>query len=140
MAAVSGNGGVLQVTDTGTTAYTAIASLQSWSLERSSEAIETSAMGTSTAKTFVPGQTSFSGSAEALWNDDQTDGQEAIEEALKNGDSNFKIKLYPIGTSSGDFWSGDVIVTGVSFSSSLNSPVGFSFTFQGTGVLVHNDA
>jgi predicted secreted protein len=140
MAAASGNGGVLQVSATGTTAFTAIASLQSWSLERSAEAIETSEMGTSTAKTFISGQTSFSGSAEAFWNDDQVAGQEAIETALTGNDNTFQIKLYPVGTSSGDYWSGGIIITGVSFSASLNSPVGFSFTFQGTGDLTHNDA
>ncbi len=139
MAASSGNGGVLQTSATGTTAYTAIASLQSWSLERSAEAIETSEMGTSTAKTFISGQHSFSGSAEAFWNDDDV-SQEAIETALTGNDNGFLIKLYPIGTSSGDFWSGGIIITGVSFSASLNSPVGFSFTFQGTGTLTHNNA
>ena len=139
MAAASGNGGVLQTSATGTTAYTAIASLQSWSLERSAEAIETSEMGTSTAKTFISGQHSFSGSAEAFWNDDDV-SQEAIETALTGNDNGFQIKLYPIGTSSGDFWSGGIIITGVSFTASLNSPVGFSFTFQGTGTLTHNNA
>ena len=56
MAAASGNGGVLQTSPDDST-YSAIASLQSWTLEQAADAIETSAMGTSLAKSFIPGQT-----------------------------------------------------------------------------------
>jgi predicted secreted protein len=138
MAASSGNGGVLQTSPDDST-YSAIASLQSWTLEQAADTIETSAMGTSLTKTFIPGQTSFSGSADALWNDDDT-SQESIQTALTGGDSTFYIKLYPVGTSSGDYYSGQVVITGFSITSSLNSPIGFSFTFQGTGTLILNNA
>jgi len=138
MAASSGNGGVLQTSPDDST-YSAIASLQSWTLEQAADTIETSAMGTSLTKTFIPGQTSFSGSADALWNDDDT-SQESIQTALSGGDSTFYIKLYPVGTSSGDYYSGQVVITGFSITSSLNSPIGFSFTFQGTGTLTLNNA
>ena len=138
MAASSGNGGVLQTSPDDST-YSAIASLQSWTLEQSADTIETSEMGTSLTKTFIPGQTSFSGSADALWNDDDT-SQESIQTALTGGDSTFYVKLYPIGTSSGDYYSGQILITGFSITSSLNSPIGFSFTFQGTGTLTLNNA
>lgn len=138
MAASSGNGGVLQTSPDDST-YSAIASLQSWTLEQAADTIETSSMGTSLTKTFIPGQTSFSGSADALWNDDDT-SQESIQTALTGGDSTFYIKLYPVGTSSGDYYSGQVVITGFSITSSLNSPIGFSFTFQGTGTLTLNNA
>ena len=138
MAASSGNGGVLQTSPDDST-YSAIASLQSWTLEQAADTIETSSMGTSLTKTFIPGQTSFSGSADALWNDDDT-SQESIQTALSGGDSTFYIKLYPVGTSSGDYYSGQVVITGFSITSSLNSPIGFSFTFQGTGTLTLNNA
>ena len=136
MAASSGNGGVLQTSPDNST-YSAIASLQSWTLEQAADTIETSAMGTSLTKTFIPGQTSFSGSADALWNDDDT-SQESIQTALAAGDTSFYVKLYPIGTSSGDYYSGNIVITGFSITSSLNSPIGFSFTFQGTGTLTLN--
>jgi predicted secreted protein len=138
MAASSGNGGVLQTSPDDST-YSAIASLQSWTLEQAADAIETSEMGTSLTKSFIPGQTSFSGSAEALWNDDDT-SQESIQTALTGGDSTFYVKLYPIGTSAGDYYSGQIIITGVSITASLNSPIGFSFSFQGTGTLTLNNA
>jgi len=138
MAASSGNGGVLQTSPDDST-YSAIASLQSWTLEQAADTIETSSMGTSLTKTFIPGQTSFSGSADALWNDDDT-SQESIQTALTGGDSTFFLKLYPIGSSAGDFYSGSIVITGFSVTSSLNSPIGFSFTFQGTGTLTLNNA
>jgi len=138
MAASSGNGGVLQTSPDDST-YSAIASLQSWTLEQAADAIETSSMGTSLTKSFLPGQTSFSGSAEALWNDDDT-SQESIQTALSSGDSTFFIKLYPTGVSAGDFYSGSIVITGVSITASLNSPIGFSFSFQGTGTLTLNNA
>ena len=96
-------------------------------------------MGTSLAKTFIPGQTSFSGSAEALWNDDDT-SQESIQTALTGGDSTFYVKLYPVGTSAGDYYSGQILITNFSISASLNAPIGFSFSFQGTGTLTLNNA
>ena len=138
MAASSGNGGVLQTSPDDST-YSAIASLQSWTLEHAADTIETSAMGTSLAKSFIPVQTSWSGSAEALWNDDDT-SMESIQTALAAGDTTFYVKLYPVGTSSGDYYSGSIVLTGLSINASLNSPIGFSFTFQRTGTLTLNNA
>ena len=138
MAASSGNGGVLQTSPDDST-YSAIASLQSWTLEQAADAIETSEMGTSLTKSFIPGQTSFSGSAEALWNDDDT-SMESIQTALSSGDTTFYVKLYPVGTSAGDYYSGQILITNFSISASLNAPIGFSFSFQGTGTLTLNNA
>ena len=138
MAASSGNGGVLQTSPDDST-YSAIASLQSWTLEQSADTIETTGMGTSLAKTFIPGQTSFSGSADALWNDDDT-SMESIQTALTGGDTTFYVKLYPVGTSAGDYYSGAILITNFSISASLNAPIGFSFSFQGTGTLTLNNA
>ena len=136
--AVSGNGGVLQISPDDST-YSAVANLTDWSLETSADTLETTAMGANNHKTFIPGQFSWSGSASAHWTDDDT-AQEAIETALTGADSSFHLKLYPVGSSSGDWWSGQIVVSSVSFSGALNSPVGFSFSFQGTGALTRNNA
>ena len=138
MAAVTGNGGVLQVSADDST-YSAVASLTNWSLEISADTMEVTGMSTNNYKEFLPGQYSWSGSASAHWNDDDT-GQEAVETALTGADSTFYVKLYPVGTSSGDYWSGTVLLSGVSHSGALNSPISFSFSFQGTGVLTRNNA
>ena len=135
--AVSGNGGVLQISPDDST-YSAVASLTDWSLETSADTLETTAMGANNHKTFIPGQFSWSGSASAHWTDDDV-AQEAIETALKQADSTFYIKLYPINATAGDWWSGQIVISSVSFSGALNSPIGFSFSFQGTGALTRND-
>lgn len=134
----AGNGGVLQISPDNST-FTAVAELTTWSIEESGEAIETTSMSTNKFKTFIPGNFGWSGSAEANWADDDT-AQEAIETALFGGDATFYGKFYPIGTSSGDFWSGLIIVTGVSFNGAIDSPISFSFSFQGSGALTHNNA
>lgn len=138
MAVSSGNGGVLQISPDNST-YSAVASLTDWSLETSAETLDVTAMGANNYKEFLPGQFSWSGSASAHWNDDDT-AQEAIETGLTGADSTFYVKLYPVGTSAGDYWSGSIVVTSVSHTGALNSPVGFSFSFQGTGALTRNNA
>ena len=138
MAAVTGNAGVLQVSPDDST-YSAVASLTSWSLEEAADAVETTAMGANNYKTFTPGQYSWTGSAEAFWNDDDT-AQEAVETALTGADTTFYVKLYPVGTSAGDYYTGQIVLTGVSLSGSLNTPIGFSFSFQGAGALTHTNA
>ena len=138
MAAVTGNAGVLQVSPDDST-YSAVASLTSWSLEESADAVETTAMGTNNYKTFIPGQYSWTGSGEAHWSDDDT-AQEGVETALIGADTTFYVKLYPVGTSAGDYYSGKIVVTGLSLSGSLNTPIGFSFSFQGAGPLTHTNA
>jgi len=138
MAVASGNGGVLQISPDDST-YSAVASITDWSLEISADTIESTGMGATNHKTFLPGQYTWSGSSSAHWNDDDT-AQEALETGLIGADSTFYVKLYPVGTSSGDYWTGQIVVTSVSHSGALNSPIGFSFSFQGTGALTRNNA
>jgi predicted secreted protein len=134
----AGNGGVLEISADNVT-YSEVAELTSWSIEESGEAIETTSMGSDRFKTFIQGNYGWSGSGEANWSDDDT-AQEAIETALISGDSTFYGKFFPIGTSAGDYWSGLIVVTGVSFSGSVDAPISFSFSFQGTGALTHTNA
>ena len=134
----AGNGGVLEISADNIT-YSEVAELTSWSIEESGEAIETTTMSTNIYKTFIPGNYGWSGSGEANWVDDDT-AQEAIETALTGGDSTFYGKFYGLGTSSGDYWSGKIVVTGVSFSGSIDAPISFSFSFQGSGPITHNNA
>ena len=103
--------------------------LKSFSFNETSGTIETSNLS-STAKTFAVGQTAFSGSAEAFWDND-----DAAQNALANG-SIVTLHLYPEGATSGDkFRSGTVQVTDVSTSLSTEGMVEASFSFTGSGVL-----
>lgn len=134
MAAISGDSGVIQLSPDDST-YSAVATLSGWSLEMTADTIEVSSMGTNNFKDFIAARYSWSGSCEAHFNDDDT-AQEAAETALTGGDTFFYGKFYPGGTSGVDYWSGQMICTGISHSGALGDTVKISLTFQGTGALV----
>jgi len=103
--------------------------LKSFSFSESSSTIETSNLS-STAQTFAVGKTSFSGSAEAFWDND-----DAAQTALSNG-AIVTLHFYPEGLASTDkYRSGTCIVSEVSTSLSTEGMVEASFSFTGSGVL-----
>lgn len=103
--------------------------LKSFSFSETAGTIETSNL-TSTAKTFAVGQTSFSGSAEAYWDND-----DAAQTALSNG-AIVTLHFYPEGATTGDkFRTGTCIISEVSTSLSTEGMVEASFSFTGSGVL-----
>ena len=103
--------------------------LKSFSFSETTGTRETSNLS-STAKTFAVGQTSFAGSAEAFWDND-----DAAQTALSNG-AIVTMHFYPEGATSGDkFRSGTCIVSEVSTSLSTEGTVEASFSFTGSGVL-----
>jgi hypothetical protein len=106
--------------------------LKSFSFSETAGTIETSSL-TSTAKTFAVGQTSFSGSAEAYW-----DNGDTSQNALSNG-AVVELHFYPQGATSGDkFRTGTCIVSEVSTSLSTEGMVEASFSFTGSGVLAES--
>lgn len=125
MATYLGNDGTVIVGSTG-----AIANVRSWSLEETAATAETTAMG-STLATHVSTITSWTGSCEAFWDKDDTDGQTAASVG-----SSITIKFQPEGNTSGDtIWQGTALVTGHSKTASHDGIVEASISFQGTGAL-----
>jgi hypothetical protein len=123
MASHKGSEGVVKV------GSNAIGELRSWNLEHSSSTIETTSMGDD-AITRVAGLKSWSGSADALW--DETD---AGQTALTAG-SSVSMTFAGEGTTTGDtIYTGSAIVTGISRSASYDGLVEVSFTFEGDGDL-----
>tara|TARA_B110000902_G_scaffold169395_1_gene192991 strand:- start:65 stop:451 length:387 start_codon:yes stop_codon:yes gene_type:complete len=103
--------------------------LKSFSFSETAGTIETSNLS-STAKTFAVGQTSFSGSAEAFW-----DNADNAQNALSNG-AIVTIHFYPQGEATSDkYRSGTVIVSEISTSLSVEGMVEASFSFTGSGAL-----
>ncbi len=108
----------------------AIAELRSWSLEESMDPIEDTIMG-ETAKTFQSGQTEWSGSAEAFWDETDTTGQGALTIG-----ASVTLNMHPEGDTSGDtFFTGTALVTGITRQAAHDGMVETSFTFRGTGAL-----
>ena len=100
-----------------------------FTIETTGDVVEDTSLSDS-AKTFVAGRTSFSGSVEAHF--DETD---TSQEAMVVGTS-LAFTLLPEGNTSGDAsYTGSGIITGMSISNTLDGVVSRSVTFQGTGAL-----
>jgi predicted secreted protein len=128
MATHTGSEGLIKVgTDT-------VGELRSFSLETTSDTIETSNMGT-TARTYKAGLTAWSGSASLFWDELDT-GQLALVLGTE-----ITIKVYPEGATTGDkYYTGSAIVTAKSVSASFDGLVESSISFQGTGALSFSTA
>ena len=100
-----------------------------FTLETTGDVVEDTSLSDS-AKTFITGRTSFSGTVECHF--DETDTSQ--EEMLAGASLTFT--LLPEGNTSGDAsYTGSGIITGMSISNTMDGIVSRSVTFQGTGAL-----
>ena len=107
----------------------AVGELSSFTLETTGDVVESTKMADS-AKSFVAGRTSFSGTLEMHF--DETDSAQTQMTA----GASLTFKLLPEGSTSGDRkFEGSGIVTGMSVNQPLDGVVARSVTFQGTGAL-----
>ena len=108
---------------------TAVGELVSFTLETTGDVVESTKMSDS-AKTFIAGRTSFSGTLEMHF-----DEADSVQTQLVAGES-ITFKLLPEGGSTGDRkFEGASVITGMSVSQPLDGIVARSVTFQGTGAL-----
>ena len=100
-----------------------------FTLETTADVVEDTALSDS-AKTFLAGRTSFSGTIECNWDETDTSQEECTV------GSSLTFTLLPEGNASGDAsYSGTGIVTGMSISNTLDGVITRSITFQGSGAL-----
>lgn len=124
MATHKGSEGVVKV---GTAT---VAEVRSYSIEETAETLEDTSMGDA-ARTYCASLTSFSGSVDVFWDETDTTGQGSLTIG-----SEITLNLYPEGDAAGDtYYTGAVIVTGVTRTASFDGLVEASITFQGNGVL-----
>jgi predicted secreted protein len=110
-----------------------IAEIKSWSMEISSDTVDASIIGTSWRKNQATIK-SFSGSFDGFWDETDTLGQGSLAAG-----ATVTLNLYPEGNVSGDtYWSGDVIITSISYNASFDGLVEASFSFTGTGALTES--
>lgn len=121
MATYKGDSGIMKV---GTTT---IGEITTWSVEQTTDVIEDTSMG-DTAKTFVAGLVSWTGSCEAILSD--SDAGQAL---LDNGSSLTAVDFFFDSTTSA--YKGNAIVTALSSSATMGEMIKVSITFQGTGAL-----
>ena len=108
---------------------TGVGELTSFTLETTGDVVESTKMADS-AKTFVAGRTSFSGTLEMHF-----DATDSAQTQMTAG-TTLSFKLLQEGSTSGDRkFEGSGIVTGMSVNQPLDGVVARSVTFQGTGAL-----
>ena len=108
----------------------AIAEIRSYSIEETGDTLETSVMGT-TARTYIPSLTSWSGSVDVYWDETDTTGQGALTVGAE-----ITLNVYPEGEEAADtYYTGSAIVTGVSKNASFDGLIEASISVQGTGAL-----
>lgn len=140
MATYTGNDGAVSVNGK------AVANVKSFSVDMKADTIETSAMGTD-ARTYVKGLSSFSGSADVLW--DTTDWDTSGENTTWNptdsgslvGASGVAVKFFIYtdkGVANDIAFTGSVIVTGYNIKSSFDGMVEATISFQGTDAITYS--
>jgi len=106
-----------------------LGSIRSYTIESTGETIENSTMGLS-ARTYVAGLTTFTGSFEVYF--DETDTAQSAVDA----GASVTFSVYPEGDEAGDtYYTGSGIVTGRSITASFDGMVEMSLSIQGSGAL-----
>jgi predicted secreted protein len=134
MATLTGNNGVVKI-DNSSGTPTTIAAVRNFSVDITADTIEKTTMGNDTRQ-YVKGMSAFSGSADIYFDPANYTGGASVVAALNPtggavGDSPITVELYLDGTS--NKFSGEIIVTGFSVSSSMDGMVEASISFQGSG-------
>ena len=119
----TGNAGVVKL------GGTAVAEVTGYSLESATASIDSTSMG-DTARSFLKGLESFTGSLDVIYDDAH---QNDIP-SLAGGSDAVTFELFPAGTTSGNRKiSGSAIVTGYSMTGALDGMITASISLQGTG-------
>lgn len=140
---LTGNNGVIKIADADGT-LTSVAAVRSFSIEMTSDTIETSTM-TVDARTYVKGMSAFSGTAEIFYDGDEFPTADASGlmagfnptlEAV--GHAPYALEVFPDEANhSGTKWSGNIIITGSTVNSSMDGMIEMSISFQGSGALAY---
>lgn len=139
MAILTGNNGVLKLDASVGGSVATIAAVRNFSIELTSDTIETSTMGTD-VRTYVKGMSSWSGSADIYFDPASSTGTLATHAVLNPtsgtvGSSTLTFEGY-LNDTAGKF-SGEVIVTGFTVNSTMDGMVEASISFQGSGACTY---
>lgn len=134
MAILTGNNGVVKI-DNASGTPTSVAAVRNFSVEITTDTIETSVMSTD-VRTYVKGMSSWSGSADIYFDADNYTGGSSAIAALNPtsgavGSAPITVELY-LNNTAGKF-AGEAIVTGFTVNSTMDGMVEASISFQGSG-------
>ena len=129
MATFHGNSGVVKI------GANTVAEVRSFGVTESMDTVDDTAMGDS-YHSFKTGQGSWTATVECMWDDTDTNGQEAMSIG-----ASVTLNLYPEGAGSGaDQIQGTAIVTEVGVAVAAEDLVTRSFSLQGSGGITHGTA
>jgi len=132
MATFTGESGTVKIIDENDSALgTNVAEVRSWTVEHTKDVIEDTAMGDA-ARTYKSGLHQFTGSMEVIYDSDHTSN--AYHAFDPSNDNALGVEFYPSETT-GQKFTGNVIVTSVSRTASFDDLVTCTVNFQGTGAL-----
>jgi len=132
MAIYSGQDGVLKI------GGTAVAELRSFSLDTTTEALQTTTMGDG-AHTYIAGLENFSGSADVFYDDTHHTSITSLTGGSNAGPVTLSFFPAGEGLSANPKLTGSAVITGYSLTSSFDGVIEASITFQGTGDLTYTD-
>lgn len=109
---------------------TQVAEVKSWSLEVTADVVDASVIGSNWRKNQSTIK-SWAGSFEAFWDEEDSNGQGALVAGKI-----VILNLYPEGDEEGNtYFTGNVIITSISYKASFDGLVEASFSFTGTDAL-----
>lgn len=134
MATIVGNDGQVTI------ANIAVVSTRNFSVDMTSDTIETSTMGTD-VRTYVKGMSSWSGSADIYFNTDDYQANTIMTStsAAAIGSAAVGVKFYLDQDAANDVvLYGNGIITGYSVSSSMDGLIEATISFQGSGPIKYS--
>jgi predicted secreted protein len=136
MAILTGNNGVVKI-DNASGTPTAVASVRNFTVEVTTDTIETTTMGVD-VRTYLKGLSSWSGSADVYFDPvNYTGGANVIAAlnptGLNVGAGAITVELF-LNDTAGKF-AGECIITGFTVNSSMDGMVEASISFQGSGAV-----
>jgi len=140
MAILTGNNGVLKLDATVGGSVATIAAVRNFSIELTSDTIETSTMGVD-VRTYVKGMSTWSGNADIYFDSSGTAPGHLSTYPILNptsgtvGQANLSVELYLDGT--GGKFNGSIIITGFTINSTMDGMVEASISFQGSGACTY---
>lgn len=111
----------------------AIVGINTWTIEETLDTAESTAFG-DTSKKHEGGLPGWSGSFEGFWDPANTE-QAALWAALKAGTKLTDMKFFINAT---NYYSGDVLITGISRTTTITDLLKGTVSFQGSGDLSYN--
>jgi predicted secreted protein len=139
MAVLTGNNGVVKIDASIGGSLATVLNVRNFSVDITADTIETSTMGVD-VRTYVKGMSSWSGSADIYVDTaNLTGGASAIAPLIATGgtvgEATASVELYLNNTA--NKFSGEVIITGFSVSSSMDGLVEGTISFQGSGAVTY---